>query len=272
MPELTDTHCHIQSAGLTDLGEASTRRLWQKADGITADQVVARAAEAGVSRLLCVGCELEDSRLAVEFAAERPNCWATIGLHPHEAEHYAGRQDKLRDFASLADRPKVVAVGECGLDYYYEHSPKAAQVEILEFQLDLARKHDLPLIFHVREAFEDFWPIFDRYSGLRGVVHSFTDSADNLAQALERGLYIGVNGIATFAKDEALLEVYKRIPLKKLLLETDAPFLTPTPYRGKVNEPKYVGTIAEFLAELRGDDRDILVSATTGNARQLFGL
>jgi TatD DNase family protein len=270
MQQLVDTHCHIQSIGLAK-GERSTRELWAKAD-MTADQVVADAAEHGVTRMICVGCDLEDSQLAVEFAQERVACYASIGLHPHEAQHYAGASDKLETFAHLVKEPKVVAIGECGLDFYYTHSPKADQVAVLEFQLELAQETGLPVIFHVREAFDDFWPIFDNYTGIRGVLHSFTDSQANLDEALKRGLHIGVNGIATFAKNPEQLAVYKNIPLEKLLLETDAPFLTPTPYRGSINEPKRLGVVADFLAELRGETRADLASQTTSNAQALFGL
>lgn len=271
MMQLVDTHCHIQSIGLTH-GERTTRELWAKAGDLTADVVVADAAAAGVTRLLCVGCDLEDSRLAVDFVAGRDGCWASIGIHPHEAQHFAGQSVQLAAFAELASQPKVVAVGECGLDYYYTHSPKADQLALLHFQLELAQRHDLPLIFHVREAFDDFWPVFDEYRNVRGVLHSFTDSAENLEQGLKRGLYIGVNGIATFAKDDKLLAVYRQIPLEKLLLETDAPFLTPVPFRGSINEPKRLGAIAKFLANLRGGDDQEVATATTANARKLFGI
>lgn len=271
--ELVDTHCHIQSIG-SDIGEEMTQKLWAKADGLTPDGVVADAVKHGVTRLICVGCDVEDSKLAVDFVEQRDNCWASIGIHPHEAKRFVGAEtsSKLAAFASLAVQPKVVAVGECGLDFYYNHSPKVDQIKALEFQIELAIAADLPLIFHVREAFDDFWPIFDQYEGLRGVLHSFTDSAENLAKGIERGLYIGVNGIATFAKDDALLEVYKSIPLERLVLETDAPFLSPKPHRNDINEPKTVGAIADFLAELRGEDRAVLAAATTANARKLFGI
>jgi TatD DNase family protein len=269
--ELIDTHCHIQSAGLTS-GERSTRELWAKGDGLQAQQLVANATQTGVSQLICVGCDLEDSQLAVNFVQTSDPCYASIGLHPHEAQHYAGQPDKLEAFAALATKPKVVAIGECGFDFYYNHSPKDAQIAVLRFQLELAQTHNLPLIFHVREAFEDFWPIFDEFSGLRGVLHSFTDTAENLQKATERGLFIGVNGIATFAKDPKQLDMYRAIPLQKLLLETDAPFLTPTPYRGSINEPKRVGTIADYLTTLRGESREQLAAVTTSNARELFGI
>lgn len=268
--EFVDTHCHIQSAGLQK-GERATRELWAKAPELTADKMVADAATDGVTRLICVGCDLEDSRLAVDFAQEHKNCWASAGIHPHEAQHYV-QDGPLREFVELAKKPKVVAIGECGLDYYYSHSPKEAQLEVLKFQIELAHKHDLPIIFHIREAFDDFWPVFDSYEGLSGVVHSFTDSKHNLQMALDRGLYIGVNGIATFTKDSEQLEVYRTIPLERLMLETDAPFLAPKPFRGSINQPERVAAIAEFLAELRGEALSDLAKATTANARQLFGI
>lgn len=268
--ELVDTHCHIQSIGQVG-GERATRELWAKAPELSADEVVSAAAAQGVTRLVCVGCDLADSRLALDFTKGRADCWASIGIHPHEARHHLG-DAKLSGFAALANEPKVVAIGECGLDFYYNHSPKADQVKVLEFQLELARAAGLPLIFHVREAFDDFWPVFDNYEGLRGVLHSYTDSAANLAKAMERGLYIGVNGIATFAKDPGQLAVYQSIPLDKLVLETDSPFLAPHPHRGGINEPKYLFEVAEFLAKSRGEELGDLAKATTGNARKLFGI
>jgi TatD DNase family protein len=269
MLELVDTHCHIQSVGQSR-GEPVTRELWAKS-GLEADTVISKAAEQGVTRLICVGCDVADSRLAVDFAGNHEQCWASVGIHPHEAKHHQ-TGEKLSELAALATKPKVVAIGECGLDFYYDHSPKADQVKALEFQLELAQGANLPLIFHVREAFDDFWPILDNFKDIQGVVHSFTDSAENLGRALDRGLYIGVNGIATFAKNPAQLEVYKSIPLGRLLLETDAPFLTPHPHRGSINEPQRIADIATFLARLRGETKEELAQATTHNARQLFGI
>ncbi|HSX17273.1 MAG TPA: TatD family hydrolase [Patescibacteria group bacterium] len=269
--QLVDTHCHIQSVG-ADSGERTTMDLWAKADGLTADTVISNAVEAGVTKMVCVGCDLEDSKLAIDFAQNHPECFASIGVHPHEAQHYAGKPELLREFAALVESNKVVAIGECGFDFYYNHSPKEAQDEVLKFQLDLAQKHDLPVIFHVREAFDDFWPVLDAYKGMKGVLHSFTDSRANLDEAIERGLFIGMNGIATFLKDQTQLEVYKQIPLQNLLLETDAPFLTPTPYRGTINEPKHVGVIADFVAKLRGESLKKVAAATTQNAHTLFGI
>jgi len=269
--DLVDTHCHIQSAGLSE-GERITRELWAKSPELSGEDLIRAAVEAGVTRMVCVGCDLQDSRLAVEFAANHENCWASIGIHPHEAQHYVSGGRKIPEFAALATRTEVIAVGETGLDYYYEHSSRSDQIRILEFQIELALEAGLPMIFHVREAFDDFWPVFDGYEGVRGVLHSFTDSQENLTKALDRGLHIGVNGIATFTKNPDQLEVYRSVPLNRLLLETDAPFLTPTPYRGKINEPKRLGAVADFLAELRGEDRQKLAEATTANARELFGI
>ncbi len=269
--ELADTHCHIQSAGLKR-GERVTRELWTKAPELSGSAMVEAAVDAGVTRLICVGCDLEDSRLAIEFVSERGHCWASIGIHPHEAKRYsgdAGSAERER-FAALAGKPKVVAIGEAGLDYYYGHSPKTDQAAVLRFQMELAIRTGLPMIFHVREAFDDFWPVFDAYDGIRGVLHSFTDTKANLEKALERGLYIGVNGIATFTKEAAQLEAYKALPSSRLLLETDAPFLTPKPFRGSVNQPKRVAEVADFLAGLRGESKTALAEATTANTRDLF--
>jgi len=270
MSELVDTHCHIQSIGQTK-GERITRELWADTPDLTADGVIAAASEQGVTRLICVGCDLADSQLAVEFAGRHKSCWAAVGIHPHEAKHHLSGE-KLSAFAALATAPKVVAIGECGLDFYYNHSPEAEQIKALEFQLELALAANLPVIFHVREAFDDFWPVFDDYKGLRGVLHSYTDSAANLDKALERGLCIGVNGIATFAKDPKQLAVYQTIPLDKLLLETDAPFLAPRPHRGSINEPKRLADVADFLAGWRGEAREELARVTTANAHRLFGI
>ena len=222
--------------------------------------------------MLCVGCTLEDSEDAISFVADRPNLWATIGLHPHEAKRYDNNKTSLAHFQALAAQPKVVAVGETGLDYYYNHSPRAAQQALLRFQLEVGQEHDLPFIFHVRDAFEDFWPIFDEYTGARGVVHSFSSDQRQLDEVLKRGLYVGLNGIMTFTKQESQLEAAKAVPLDKLLLETDAPFLTPRPLRGTICEPKHVRVTAEFLSDLRGESLASLSAATTANAMALFNL
>lgn len=269
--QLVDTHCHIQSAGVM-AGERATRDKWAQVPDRTPGAIIQSAGEKGVTRMICVGCDVADSQLAIDFVQERPQAWASIGIHPHEAQHFVNDSAALADFTALAARNKVVAVGECGLDYFYGHSPEADQATILRFQIELALEHDLPMIFHVRDAFDDFWPIFDSYSGIKGVLHSFTDSSENLDTAISKGLYIGVNGIATFAKDPLQIDMYKRIPLSRLLLETDAPYLTPTPYRGTICEPYHISVIADFLGDLRGEPLETLARATTENAARLFNL
>lgn len=262
--ELFDTHCHIHFGDYP----------------LNSDEVIEGAANDGVTSLLCVGCTLEDSQGAVDFVRERQNCWAAIGMHPHEAENYAADTQSLKDFEQLANKPKVVAIGECGLDYYYNHSPKKDQRQIFEFQLHIAQKYDLPLIFHVRDsknsgendAFNDFLAILSNFEGTRGVVHSFSANIAVLDKLLSRGLYIGLNGIMTFTKDQNQLEMAKKVPLDKLLLETDAPFLTPSPFRGTICQPKHARVTAEFLANIRGETLEQIAAATTNNARQLFKL
>lgn len=268
---LVDTHCHIQSVGLAK-GERTTQQLWAKAVERSPEDVIQEAVDNGVTQMICVGCDLGDSQLAVDFVQHHPECHAAIGIHPHESKAYAGQNKLLYAFAGLVERPKVVAVGECGLDYYYGHSPKNAQATVLRFQIELALSHNLPLIFHVRDAFDDFWPIFESYHGIRGVLHSFTDTVANLERAVEHGLYIGVNGIATFAREADKRVMYRTIPQRLLLLETDAPFLTPVPHRGSINEPKYTRLVAEYLSELRGESLDSIAEATTANAKTLFNL
>ena len=253
---LVDTHAHIH---FTDYG-------------LDPETVLQDAKKNGVTRVMCVGCTLEDSKIGIAMAQKHDNVWATIGLHPHEGAEYVNDEKALREFGELVKEPKVVAIGETGLDYYYNNAPKADQKKLLRFQLTLAQEHDLPLIFHVREAFDDFFAILDDFEGIRGVGHSFTGTKVDVDKIISRGLYIGLNGIMTFTKDAKQLEAAKTIPLSKLLLETDAPFLTPTPYRGKVCEPKHVRVIAEFLCGLRGEPFEELAEATTNNAKHLFNL
>ncbi|CAN5706457.1 TatD family hydrolase [soil metagenome] len=256
MSSFIDTHCHIHFDDY----------------GLDADEVLRDAQEAGVSKMLNVGCTLEDSRSGVNFAKTHDGVWASIGIHPHEAHHYVSDEGALRAFEELAEDTAVTAIGECGLDFYYNHSPKSSQISLLEFQLDLAQKKNLPVIFHVRDAFEDFIPIFDNFSDIKGVVHSFTAEKKVLDKVLSRNLYVGLNGILTFTKDSAQLDMAKAVPLSSVVLETDAPFLTPVPYRGTICQPKHVVETARFLCGIRGESIDELAEKTTQNAEKLFGI
>lgn len=265
--ELFDTHCHVHEIE-EHLTPVHDKWFSDKAER-TALSVLDGARSDGVKRMLVIGTSLADSELAVKFAQAHDGVWASIGIHPHEAQHHLDAAIQAR-FAALATEDKVVAVGECGLDYFYEHSPKEAQETLLRFQLDIASEHNLPLSFHVRDAFDDFWPIFDEYEDVRGVLHSYTDNEANMTRAVEAGLYIGVNGIATFPSSASQHVIYRTIPQRSLLLETDAPFLTPVPFRGKVCEPKHVRVTAEYVAELRGETLEDIATYSTANARALF--
>jgi len=247
---LIDTHCHIHESYELPIQE-----------------VLDRAQEADVQEYICVGTSQESSRLAIEFATKHPEAYAAIGVHPHDTE---GGYGEISVLAGSSD--KIIAVGEIGLDYFYTHSSREVQIEALKTQIQIALTHNVPIIFHIREAFDDFWPIFDAFPGIRGGLHSFTDSAENLQKALDRGLYVGVNGISTFTKDETQKAVFDSIPLDRLLFETDAPFLTPAPFRGKVNEPAYVKLVAEYHANRRGISLEEIATATTTNARTLFNI
>ena len=247
---LVDTHCHIHEADFP----------------LSIEDVMVHADEAAVEKLICVGTSEKSTREAIAFAEAHDNVWASIGVHPHDTK------DGYDEIASFAPSEKVVAVGEIGLDYFYTHSSKEMQIAALHHQIEVALKHDLPIIFHVREAFDDFWPVFDAHPGIRGELHSFTDTRENLDEALARGLYIGVNGISTFTKDESQKEMFDSIPIDRLLFETDAPFLTPAPFRGKVNEPAFVRNIAEYHAVRRGISVEEIASATTANAEKLFAI
>jgi TatD DNase family protein len=247
---LVDTHCHIHESSYP----------------LDSNKTLEAARQSGVEAVICVGTNEESSEEAISFSEAHKDAYASIGIHPHDTKD---GWDRLKVLISAR---KLVAVGEIGLDYFYTHSPRDIQILALEAQIDLALTHNLPIIFHVREAFDDFWPIFDNFHGIRGELHSFTDSIENLEGGLKRGLYIGVNGISTFTKDESQKSMFAAIPLDKMLLETDAPFLTPAPFRGKVNQPAFVRQIAEFQAAFRGIPIDQIAAATTHNAQTLFKL
>lgn len=244
---LIDTHCHIHESSYP----------------LDIEEVLENAHKAGVTKMICVGTDQKSSEEAVDFVKDRDGLIASIGVHPHETKNGWNELEKL-------ESSKIAAVGEIGLDYFYNHSPREVQIEALEAQIDLALRRNIPVIFHVREAFEDFWPIFDNFTGIRGVLHSFTDSTVNLEEGLKRGLYIGVNGISTFTKAEAQKAMFNAIPLERMLFETDAPFLTPVPFRGKVNEPAFVKQIAAFHAGLKNIPIDQIAAVTTANAQTLF--
>lgn len=268
--DLVDTHCHIQS--IAEDSKDRTSRLWSKSNS-TLNEVIARAHKDGVNTLIVVGCSLQDSINAIDLSLSKSNIYASVGIHPHEANDFLKIKNSKNLFEELLKKDKVVAIGECGLDYYYNYSDHSAQKEVLKFQLDMSLKYNLPLIFHVRNAFDDFWPIIEPYkTKIRAILHSFTDNQANLEKALAQNFLIGINGIATFTKDQNQTQLFKCIPINRIVLETDSPYLTPNPFRGSINEPKNIRIIADYLAELRGEDLVEIAFKTTKNARQFFGV
>jgi TatD DNase family protein len=258
---IVDTHCHIHQ---TEFYSHESR-----------DMVYRNARQNHVA-MICASTDQKSSEEAVDFVRDREHSWALVGVHPHEAKHGADGIDSL-----LVKRPEgLVGIGEIGLDYYYEHSERADQIRVFEQQLALALQYDLPVSFHVRDTtakekysvWDDFWPIIDNCPRLRGVLHSFTDTREQLERGFERGFFVGVNGISTFTKDALQQQLYASIPLEKMLLETDAPFLTPAPHRGRMNEPSFVKEVAERMAVLRGVSPDFVAASTTINAKVLFAL
>lgn len=252
--QLVDTHCHIHF----------------KEFGFVPDNVINNAADANVGKMICVGCSLDDSKSAVEFSGSRSNVWASVGAHPHNGAEFLETPNSAQLLVDLAKNSKVIAIGEIGLDYYKCTVDKKDQEKTLTIQIEATIDLGLPYIFHIREAWSDFWKVLDNYPGISGVVHSFSSTRSDLEDVLKRDLYVGLNGIITFTKIAEQLEAAKLVPSSSLLLETDAPFLTPKPYRGHTCEPKHILNIAQFLAGLRSEELDDLASSTTNNAERLF--
>lgn len=264
--KLVDTHCHIHDS------EFAVKSKYSQTE------IVNRAAEAGVDQLICVGTSLKSSIEARDFAQVHDNCYFSIALHPHEAETYSVAELE-QQFSELervvsSSTERFVAVGECGLDYFYHDNDEVInkQEKLFREHIELSKKLQKPMIFHIRDAFDDFFRIIDEYEGIRGVVHSFSASSKELEGVISRGFYVGLNGIMTFTNDQKQLDAARQVPIGKLLIETDAPFLTPEPFRGKINEPKHVMNITQFLSELRGESQAFLAKQTTKNAKQLFNL
>ncbi|MFV0260346.1 MAG: TatD family hydrolase [Acidimicrobiales bacterium] len=245
-----DNHCH-----LTSLSDEPAR-------------VVAEAAAADVTGLLTVGTTVADSARAAEVAAGfGTGVWSTAGVHPHDAS------DGIDGLAPLLDHPSVRAVGECGLDYHYDHSPRDAQAEVFRRQIALAHRHDLALVIHTREAWDDTFAILDT-EGVpeRTVFHCFTGGPDEVTQCLSRGAWISISGIVTFGSADDLRAAARLVPLDRLLVETDSPYLAPVPHRGRPNRPALVAVVGEALAELRGEPATTVSAATTANTRAVYRL
>ena len=253
---LIDTHCHIHDADTYQWLLSRDKRS-NPAD-YTPDKILARAAQNDVKQVITIGTTHADSLRARDFAAAHDNVFWSYGIHPEECT------ERVREnMVSKITCP--IAIGEVGLDYHHGTTQRQEQIKLLEQMLQLATDQSLPVIFHVREAFDDFFAVTANFSKIKSVVHSFSDSKTNLEKALSRNFYIGVNGLATFTN-------IPLPPLERMLLETDAPFLAPIPYRGHTNEPAYIKDIADFLATKLKLTPEQIASVTTKNAKALFNL
>ena len=252
---LADSHCHLNYKGLVEDQAA----------------VLARARVRGVTAMLNIATRQSEWDDVLATAEREPDVWATVGIHPHEADAHSHV-----DTAKLVERaqhPRVVGIGESGLDYYYDHSDRAAQQTSFRAHIGACRETQLPLVVHTRDAEEDTLAILAEEMGkgrYSGVIHCFTASGAFADRALELGFYISISGIVTFRNARELQETAARLPIERLLIETDAPFLAPVPHRGKIGEPAFVADTARFLAELRGEDLGELQARTAANFHALF--
>ncbi len=258
---LVDSHCHLDAARF-DADRA---------------EVLARARAAGVGAIVNIGCDLAGSARSLALAATHDDIWATVGVHPHEAKDApAGFDDEL---VRLAAHPRCVAIGECGLDYHYDHSPRDVQQAVFATQLDVARRVGKPVVLHIRpsdghDAFDDAVAVLTSHGGrdVGGVFHCFTGTVAQARRALDLGFLVSLPGVITFRDAGELPEVARFLPASAVLVETDAPYLAPVPHRGKRNEPAYVALTADAVAAARGDRAEAVREATGANARRLFCL
>jgi len=251
--KLVDSHCHLDDRRYGDDREA----------------MIERARAAGVERMLSIGTGggPPDIEAAVRVAEQYPFCYATVGVHPHDASK--ADESTWERMTHLCGHPKVVMLGEIGLDYHYDFSPREVQMEVFIRQLDIARTTGLPVTIHTREAWADtLAALRDNWEG-SGVFHCFTGGPAEAEEALGLGFHLGIGGVLTFPRSEALREAVKMIPEDRLLLETDAPYLAPVPHRGKRNEPAYLPRTLEKLAEVRGESQEMLALRTTANFESL---
>jgi TatD DNase family protein len=245
----TDSHCHLTMSNAV------------------ANLVAARAA--GVRGFVVPGTKLEDAPQAVAIAQQHDDVWAAVGFHPHDAKDCDDAA--FAEIERLAREPRVVAIGECGLDYHYDYSPRDVQRAVFERHIELAKALDKPIIVHNRESTADMVEILSR-SGARGILHSFTESLDVARQLVDLGYFISFSGIVTFKSAESLREAARGLPHDRVLIETDTPYLAPVPYRGRDNEPAYVVAVAALLAKLWDVSVERVAEQTTANFEQVFGV
>ncbi len=255
-PMLVDSHCHLDRLKLETL------------DNPHLDQVIEDAMAADVAHMLCVGIDKGNAATVKAIAHQYPNVFASVGVHPLDVENAMTREELI----DAANDERVVAIGESGLDYYYSKDSVAIQQKSLIMHLEVADELGLPIIIHTRDAKEDTLALLKKHASRKhaGVLHCFTEDLDMAERAIELGFYISFSGIVTFKTAEALQEVAKAIPLARMLVETDSPYLTPVPFRGKPNFPRHTSDVAKFIATLRGESFDAIAKATTDNFFTLF--
>jgi TatD DNase family protein len=245
----TDDHCHLPD------------------DPAAAAEPIGDARAAGVERIITVGTEVRHSRAAIAVARAFDGVWATAGVHPHEAK------DGIDGLRALLDEPEVVAVGECGLDYYYDHSPRDLQREVFAAQIRLSHEHDLPLVIHTRDAWADTFDVLEAEGvPARTVFHCFSGGVPEAQRALEIGAFLSIAGVVTFPSAGDIRAAVGLCPLERLLVETDAPYLAPVPHRGKPNRPGLVPVVGAAVAVVKDVDPEAVASATWENAETVFGL
>ena len=253
--KLVDSHCHLNYEGLAE----------------RQDEVLANARARGVSAFLNISTRRSEWNDIISVAERNADVWATVGVHPHEADAHPDLGSAA--LVEAANHPRVIAIGECGLDYYYDKSDRSAQRDRFRAHIDAARASGLPLVVHTREAEADTADMLGdavKEGGVTGVLHCFTGSADLARKGLDLGFFVSLSGIVTFKNARDLQEIAKWLPLDRMLVETDSPFLAPVPHRGKTCEPAFVVDTAAFVAELRGDAPEALADATTANFYRLF--
>jgi TatD DNase family protein len=269
---LIDTHCHLNM--MVRGHEIKNRALSLTKNEITlCADFINEASNQGVSIIINVGTNLLESKISIEIAQLSPNVFATIGLHPTDAETNSWKE-VIKEFRDLLNshENKIVGIGECGIDRYH-HYDAQLQEAVFKAQIELALEHDLALVIHSREAAEETLKILDEYkneSNFRGTMHCYSYGIDYARDIIKMNLVLGLGGTITYKKNDFLRQVAQEMPLSKIILETDAPFLAPQDFRGKPNKPAFIKNIAEFLAELRNESFEIIATQTTNNALQLF--
>ncbi|MBQ1375521.1 MAG: TatD family hydrolase [Clostridia bacterium] len=235
------------------------------------DALLSSMPEHGISLILNPGCDPESSKKAVELSEKYPFMYAAVGTHPHEAE--AATEEDMALYAELSKHEKVMAIGEIGLDYYYDMSPRDIQKKWLDRQLSLAGELSLPVIIHEREAAQDVFQAIKRHAPkVRGVYHCYSGSYEMAREIMKLGYYISFTGSITFANAHKLREVVKKVPLERIMIETDSPYLTPAPYRGRRNDSTRVHLVAEMIAELHGVTYETVAETAMKNGKELFGI